>query len=73
MRPTTLFFWAVVWPYELLTMKSTWAGRIRFVLKNALTLIAMVVASLLVARWWYGQWHFLEYNFIYVPIHFTSV
>jgi hypothetical protein len=35
LRPTSLFMWAVIWPYELLTKKS---GKIMFVLKNALQL-----------------------------------
>lgn len=66
MRPTSLFFWVVVWPYELLTMKGSWGDRIRFVGKNILTLLVMVATSLMVARWWFGSWQFVEYNFVYV-------
>lgn len=34
-RPSSLFLWAVIWPYELLTKPT---GKIRFIFKNALQL-----------------------------------
>jgi hypothetical protein len=35
LRPTSLFLWALIWPYELLTKKT---GRIGFILINAIQL-----------------------------------
>ena len=37
-RGTSVMFWAVVWPYELLTMKGTLWDRTKFILKNLLTM-----------------------------------
>ena len=73
MRPTSLFFWAIVWPYELLTMKTPFIGRVKFIFKNALTLLGMVALSLLVTRWWFGIWQLIEYNFLYVRDSCNSV
>ena len=33
LRPTSLFMWVVIWPYELLTKKD---GKILFIFKNAI-------------------------------------
>lgn len=65
-RGTSLLFWAVVWPYELFTMKGGFVERAAFIGKNVLTLTAMVAVSAMFAYWWYGQVHFIEFNFLYV-------
>lgn len=38
MRGTSLMFWAIVWPYELFTMRGTLMERFKFILKNLLTM-----------------------------------
>jgi hypothetical protein len=67
LRGTSVLFWAVVWPYELLSMKGSLFDRFKFLVKNGFTVVAMVGSSLLFAYWWYGSWQFIEYNFYYVP------
>ena len=36
-RSTCIMFWAVIWPYELFTMKGTLKDRALFILKNIIT------------------------------------
>lgn len=38
LRGTSIMFWAIVWPYELFTMRGTLVERAKFIAKNALTL-----------------------------------
>lgn len=68
LRGTSVLFWAVVWPYELFTMKGSLLDRLKFIVKNALTVAGMVGCSLLFAYWWYGSWQSIEYNFYYVRL-----
>ena len=34
---TTIFIWGIIWPYELLTMKGSLIDRIKFIIKNIIT------------------------------------
>jgi hypothetical protein len=38
MRGTSIMFWAIVWPYELFTMRGDLLDRAKFIFKNILTL-----------------------------------
>lgn len=73
MRGTSIMFWVLVWPYELLTMPGNMATRLRFILKNLLWVAAMVLSSIFVAYLYYGKPHFVEYNFFYVNMVLCSI
>lgn len=60
LRPTSLFVWAVVWPYELLTKKE---GKILFIFKNGVQLVLTAIFSIIVGSWWYGKLIWVDYNF----------
>lgn len=65
LRPTSLFLWVVIWPYELLTKKE---GKMKFIFKNALQLIAIGLFSFLVGSLWYNKWIWIDYNFFKVKV-----
>lgn len=59
MRSTVVLFWAVVWPYELITMKGGLLDRVAFIAKNVLTVALMLGASIGFAYWWHGNLQFI--------------
>jgi len=65
MRPTSLFLWVIIWPYELLTIKK---DRFWFIGKNALQLLGNGLFSGVVGSWWYGKWTWIDYNFFKVSL-----
>jgi hypothetical protein len=69
LRPTSLFMWAVIWPYELWTKKD---GRILFIFKNGAQLGLMGLFSMAVGTLWYGKFIWIDYNFFKVSFFLFS-
>ena len=69
-RPTCLFLWAVIWPYELFTKKE---GKIWFIVKNIIHIFVTCLFSFVVGSWWYGKWVWIDYNFFKVEFVVCSI
>ena len=70
LRPTSLFLWAVIWPYELLTKKE---GKILFIFKNGVQIVINCLFSVFVGSWWYGRWIWIDFNFFKVNLTLFSI
>lgn len=66
LRGTSIMFWVIVWPYELLSMPGDLTARVRFIIKNLVWVATMVLSSVFLSYLYYGKPYFVEYNFFYV-------